>query len=362
MVKIKFHVLMFLLLCITFNLCSAAEVKVLNTENHKLRPDMVGLNSSLRVHWSVSDASASQEQKLLASQNKKIFGRCIEVAGKKIIKNSDGTFTAHIILPKKGTWYVKVQVRVKNRKYYSKTYTVKVTDPPIVRLSKMKGMYSPYKKPEPQAATWLLIKYDGKQANRDMQQAKRMKKFPVFSFYALLDAPNETAYRKWLKIQAEAIGKYSSPCVVVLEPDRFASGPKNDHILDWAIQKLKETAPNAAVFLDIGHSNWLEVRTVVERVKKYKSYALLDGFSTNVSNFRPDKDEERYARELYRLTRKPSIIDTSRNGLSSATGKCPKTVHNPSRSEWKPGATFKFHKKQPYVLFNYYNKPYHEKD
>ena len=323
---------------------------------------MVGMNAPLQVHWSISAASAVKEQKILASQKKSFFGKRIEVAGKNIIKNSDNTYTAYIVLPKKGTWYIKVQARVKTRKYYSDVYTVKVTDPLLVQLSRMKGMYSPYQESEPQAARWLLIRYDGKNINRDMQQAERMRRFPIFSFYALLDTPDETAYKKWLKVQAEAIGKYSSPCIVVLEPDRFASDPKNDTILDWSVQALKETAPNAAVFLDIGNSNWLSARIVAARVKKYKSYALLDGFSTNVSNFRPDKDEERYAEELYKLTKKPSIIDTSRNGLSTATGKCPKTVHNPPRSEWKPGAIFRFHPKQPYVLFNYHNKPYHEKD
>ena len=354
---------MFLLFCLWASVYSAPEIKIVNSDKNKLKPGIAGQNVPTLIRWKITDGVSVSDIRLLLSQRKNFFGRKIEIKGRGIKRESDGTYYAYVFFPKKGIWYIKVQAVIKSRKYYSNVCSVKISDPPILKISKMKGMYSPYPKSEPQAARWLLFRYkDGEIVERDFKAASAQKRFPVFSIYALLGAPNVESYKVWLKTQAEAIGRFNYPCVVVLEPDRFASKASNDSILDWSVMTMKECAPNAAVFLDIGNSNWLPPSTVAKRVKKYKSYDLIDGFSSNVSNFRPDKDEEKYAKALYKLTKKPSIIDTSRNGLATRTGKCPKSVHNPPRSEWEPGAEFKLHPRQPFVLFNYHNKPYHERD
>ena len=337
-------------------------IKILNTSGSTLLPPLQPLNVPVVVTWSLQSTDDIRYQKAVFATNKNFFGKKFEVDGKAVKGGQGISFTASFLPSKMRKWYVKVQVRVKSRVYNSKVYSVNVTESLIKQLEKLKGIYSPYGKAEPQAATWILSQYYGNIITRDMKAAPRLRLFPVFSFYALLDIKNPDAYKKWLTKEAETLGKFRNPCVVVLEPDRFASDPKNDAILDWAVETIKIKAPNAAVFLDIGHSSWIPLDEIVRRVKKYRSYRMIDGFASNTSNFRPMRDEERFAAQLYKVTGKPVIIDTSRNGLSSATGKTPSTVHNPPRSEWKPGARFSFHPDKPYLLFNYHNKPYHEKD
>ena len=356
-----------LLICGGFFIClsqqAAPVIKILNTSSKKyLSPKKVPLNVPIRIRWSISPSSGIKKQTILASKSKSFFGKKIEISGTDIKKDSEGTFSTLLMLPSKGNWYVKLKVQIKTRSYYSKYYSVQVVDSLLKEIEQQKGMYSHYGDSEPPAARWLLINYDGKNAIQDMKAAAKLKRFPVFSFYAILASPDVGKYKKWLITQAEAIGSCDNVCVVVLEPDRFASDKKNDPLLDWGIETIKSKAPNAAVFLDIGHSRWIPYKDIVNRVKKYKSYEMLDGFASNVSNFRPDKDEAAFALKLFKATGKPVIIDTSRNGLSSRTGKCPTTVHNPPRSQWEPGAPFAFHPKEKHILFNYHNKPHHEKD
>jgi hypothetical protein len=336
---------------------------MLNTDSRKnLKPKSLPFNTPIKVRWSIKNFKKIDKQTLIFAKNRTFSRKKTEIRTKDIKSEGDGVFSALILPSERGSWYVKVKVQIKARAFYSGVYNLEVTDSLLEQIPKMKGMYSHYGESQPPAARWLLFQYSGKNARYDMKTSAKEKTFPVFSFYALLAAPNHQAYKKWLITEAEAIGSYKNICVVVLEPDRFASDPKNDSILDWAIETIKSKAPNAAVFLDIGHSRWIPYKEIVKRVKKYNSYGMIDGFASNVSNFRPDKDEAAFAQKLFKATGKPVIIDTSRNGLSSRTGKCPTTVHNPPRSQWEPGAPFAFHPKEKHILFNYHNKPHHEKD
>jgi len=355
--------LLFIVIFGSMQIYAAPIIKILNSDSRKcLNPKKIPLNTPLKVQWKVKTSKKIEKQTLLISENKTFSRNKMAISDKEINSENSGIFSA-LVLPKKiGKWYIKLKVQVKSRTFSSGIYSIEVTEPLLNKITKMKGMYSHYGKSEPPAARWLLFNYSGQNAQSDMRASAKEKKFPIFSFYALLAAPNIQAYKKWVIEQAEAIGKYKNLCIIVLEPDRFASNTKNDPILDWAIATIKSKAPNAAVFLDIGHSRWIQPKDIVRRVKKYKSYEMIDGFASNVSNFRPDKDEAAFALKLFKTTKKPVIIDTSRNGLSTKTGKCPTTVHNPPRTQWEPGAPFAFHPKQKHILFNYHNKPYHEKD
>jgi len=364
--RLKREKLIILLLCCISLIClqqqAAPIIKILNADGKNLTPERVPLNAPLRMKWSVSPGKGIKKQTILASKNKNFFGKKIEISGDDINSENDVTFSALLMLPSIDKWYIKLKVQIKTRSYYSKIYSVKVMESLIKQIESMKGMYSHYGNSEPPAARWLLIDYNGRIAKEDMKASLKEKKFPVFSFYSILAAPNIPTYKEWVITQAEAIGSCKNICVIVLEPDRFATNSKNDPLLDWAIETIKSKAPNAALFLDIGHSNWISCKDIVKRVKNYKSYKMIDGFASNVSNFRPDKDEAAFALKLFKATGKPVIIDTSRNGLSTRTGKCPSTVHNPPRNQWEPGKPFAFHPKEKHIIFNYHNKPHHEKD
>jgi hypothetical protein len=215
------------------------------------------------------------------------------------------------------------------------------------------------------AATWLINGDTGStqgQINSDMNAAGASK-FPVFTFYRYYNGSgtDANAYRGWVTAAAQAIGSHSGGyAVVVLEPDSFALQNRSDvnDVLNTAIGIIKEKAPNAALFLDIGHSAWLSSGAVLMRAKGYSNYALIDGWASNTSNFQPTPQEETYAMQLFAGSGKPGIIDTSRNGL----GRLPSTIINPPRSEWEPGAPFAWHPDKPGVYFNYHNKPWNEGD
>ena len=226
---------------------------------------------------------------------------------------------------------------------------------------------TPYSTKPTGAATWL-VNADARATqttiDSDMKAAASSNKFAVFSLYRY--QPNSgtdaAGHRAWVTAIAEAIARNPGTCVVVLEPDAFALGtrerPDVDTVLDTAVGILKEKAANAAVFLDIGHSNWIPAPMVLSRAKSYSNYAKIDGWATNTSNFQAMAAEVAFAKQLYEGSNKPAIIDTSRNGL----GRQPSTIFNPPDSEWDPGPTFAFHPSDPAVLFNYYNKPSNERD
>lgn len=214
------------------------------------------------------------------------------------------------------------------------------------------------------AANWLVNGDSGSARGKissDMNAAGQSK-FPVFTLYHFNkdSGTSASAYHDWVSAIADEIGKHNGNAVVVVEPDSFALNNVSgvDNVLDDAVAVLKQKAPNAAVFLDVGHSNWLSAGGVVSRAKNYPHYAQIDGWATNTSNFQPEANEEAYGKNLFSQSGKPSIIDSSRNGL----GTVPSTIINPPANEWKPGPTFAFHPADSGVLFNYYNKPSDERD
>ncbi|MBN2340853.1 MAG: glycoside hydrolase family 6 protein [Deltaproteobacteria bacterium] len=187
-------------------------------------------------------------------------------------------------------------------------------------------------------------------------------RFPVITIYQCLHCGgfDEDGYLAWIEELAVMISEKPGDVVLVIEPDTFAMSANDDEmndILDKVCGIIADNAENAAVFLDIGHSGWIDAEGVFELVSQYENYDKIDGWASNTSNFQPMELEELFADELYELTDKPVIIDTSRNGCG-----IPSTIYNPADDEWCPGDEFSVHEDNPAILFNYYNKPSDEED
>ena len=133
-------------------------------------------------------------------------------------------------------------------------------------------------------------------------------------------------YVNWVKSFARGIGNNS--VVVLLEPDSLAlidclsvqQLSDRYSMLSQAVSILKNN-PNTRVYLDAGHSQWVEPTTMAARLQE-AGIAQADGFFTNVSNFMPTNDEVAYGTQLsQKLGGKHFVIDTSRNGSGSIGGQ-----------------------------------------
>lgn len=136
-----------------------------------------------------------------------------------------------------------------------------------------------------------------------------------------IDGPT---YRRWVDAMSKAIGNH--PSIVLLEPDALAGAPRIQDksmrserfdLLRDALQTMKDSNPNTAVYLDAGHSKWQDVAALVDLIKKVDPNGdLIYGLSLNVSNQRPEDELRDYAAQVWQqLGRKPFImIDNSMNG------------------------------------------------
>ena len=118
-------------------------------------------------------------------------------------------------------------------------------------------------------------------------------------------------YRRW--IDGFARGVKGRRAVVIVEPDAVAAGcVKLDQVHD-AVMRLTKL-PNAAVYIDAGHSRWQPARTMARRLEQV-AIAKAEGFALNVSNFRATDEIVAYGTDLSnRLSQAHFVIDTSRNG------------------------------------------------
>jgi endoglucanase len=135
------------------------------------------------------------------------------------------------------------------------------------------------------------------------------------------------AYRTWISSIASAIG--NNKAIVILEPDALSgitclSGADQQTrmgLLSGAISTLKNN-PNTLVYLDAGHSAWVDVNTMASRLQS-ANVARADGFALNVSNFRTTSESTTYGTQIsQKLGGKHFIIDTARNGLGSSGEWC----------------------------------------
>lgn len=137
--------------------------------------------------------------------------------------------------------------------------------------------------------------------------------------YSAGGVANKNAYLNWIGAVSRGIG--SASAVVVLEPDALAgmaclsaeAQQARTDMLASATSILKSNT-NTRVYLDAGHSGWIDADTMATRLKS-AGIAKADGFSLNVSNFNVTLAEVEYGKRLSdMLGGKHFVIDTSRNG------------------------------------------------
>jgi len=144
--------------------------------------------------------------------------------------------------------------------------------------------------------------------------------------YSAGGAHGSDAYRKWIHDFSNGIRGRNA--IVVLEPDALAGmdclGAQGQQdrlaLLRDAVQSLK--AQRASVYIDAGNAKWKSAETMASRLKQ-ADVAAADGFSLNVSNYLTNALSISYGERVSRLLGgKHFIIDTSRNGLGTATTWC----------------------------------------
>jgi endoglucanase len=135
-----------------------------------------------------------------------------------------------------------------------------------------------------------------------------------------------SAYQSWVSGIASAVRGTSM--VALVEPDSLSlidclSGTDKDtrySLLQNAVQQLKDAG--AYVYLDAGHSGWISVGTMADRLRQ-AGIDQANGFTLNVSNFQTTASETSYGSSLSsQIGGKHFVIDTSRNG------------NGPAGSEW----------------------------
>ena len=144
--------------------------------------------------------------------------------------------------------------------------------------------------------------------------------------YSAGGAHGSDAYRKWIHDFSNGIRGRNA--IVVLEPDALAgmdclsAQGQQDRLalLRDAVRSLK--AQRASVYIDAGNAKWKSAETMASRLKQADVTAA-DGFSLNVSNYLTNALSISYGERVSRLLGgKHFIIDTSRNGLGTATTWC----------------------------------------
>lgn len=198
-----------------------------------------------------------------------------------------------------------------------------------------------YKKQYPKAglifnypsAFWFGVK-QGKAKNTNLfHRVNRLldrayPRIPILVIYNIPDrdigqhsaggASNSQEYLNWITVFAKAIGDRKP--IVVFEPDALPHStlhPESQQtrleLMRQALEILTEHS-NAYVYVDIGHSNWLDPETAGALLEQVTNENIR-GFSVNVSNYRTTKESMNWALRVGEYTKnKHFVIDTSRNG------------------------------------------------
>lgn len=137
-------------------------------------------------------------------------------------------------------------------------------------------------------------------------------------------AESPEAYMAWIDALVAGIG--STPAAVIVEPDALAQldclGADDQQIrlelLRDAVESLA-AHPNIAVYLDAGHSGWVDPAVMARRLSQ-AGIAHARGFSLNVSNFGATEEEVDYGHRISpAIGWKRFVVDTSRNGNGAGT-------------------------------------------
>ncbi|OYN81123.1 glycoside hydrolase family 6 protein [Mycolicibacterium sphagni] len=133
------------------------------------------------------------------------------------------------------------------------------------------------------------------------------------------------AYRSWIDGVSNQLGV--GPVTIILEPDALdmadclSSDARKERfdLIRYAVDALNRD-PNAAVYIDAGHSRWLSAEEISNRLNQV-GIDRARGFSLNTSNFLTTDEEIGYGEAVSGMTGgKPYVIDTSRNGNGPAAG------------------------------------------
>lgn len=154
-------------------------------------------------------------------------------------------------------------------------------------------------------------------------------KLPVFVLYNMPGrdmghyskggAKSKENYLVFIESIAKAIG--DKEIIVIFEPDAIPhSTIMNSEDAEWrlslmnnALYLLTEKC-NARVYVDVGHSNWLDPETAGKLLNRVCNKRVR-GFSVNVSNYRTTTESVKWAQRVSEYAdNKYFVVDTSRNG------------------------------------------------
>jgi endoglucanase len=153
--------------------------------------------------------------------------------------------------------------------------------------------------------------------------------FPIFVAYNIHlrdcnsysggGARSADGYRSWIRAFAAGLGDRTA--AVILEPDAvtlmdcLSSSQRQERLaaLRDAVDVLKATQ-GVLVYIDAGHSAWLPVATLVDRLRD-AGIERADGFALNTSNFQATSASVTYGEAVSAyLAGSHFVVDTSRNG------------------------------------------------
>ena len=210
------------------------------------------------------------------------------------------------------------------------------------------------------------------QAKATMVAAAQQRRVPVFVLYNLPfrdcaqysagGAVDTAAYQAWIDGVVRGIGK--GKAIVVLEPDGLGIIPNNTSIygakewcqpeivgtdglaipapganaderyaqLQYAGAKLKAASPNAAVYLDGTHSDWLGVGEAAYRIYRaghdpVTGESLVRGFVLNTSNYRTTEQNTQFGTWVSMCT---AFATSAEEGAQPATFRRCASQYNPN--------------------------------
>jgi endoglucanase len=144
--------------------------------------------------------------------------------------------------------------------------------------------------------------------------------------YSSGGASGSQSYRSWVRAVAAGIG--TREAIVIIEPDALsqitsclsgADQAARYADLSYAVTVLFAQT-KAFIYLDAGHSNWIDANTMADRLAK-ANVAQARGFSLNVSSFQTTSSSTQYGNSISAKTGKSFVIDTSRNGQGPNGGE-----------------------------------------
>ena len=187
---------------------------------------------------------------------------------------------------------------------------------------------------------WFLGNWDESQvARKYTSDAQRIQRLPVLVLYNMPQrdcggyssggAGDEGSYRSWIDGVVRGVG--SRPALVIVEPDALAGISCLDQagqerrlrLLSYVVNQFATRAPATWVYVDAGHSNWIDPPTMADRLIR-AGVGEARGFALNVSNYQSTQVNVGYGQAVARELEEHGIqarfvIDTSRNGSGGNT-------------------------------------------